>query len=116
MNESQNLPKDRDAQLRLELIAMHLDVKRYGSRWNFLRVLAIFFVAAILLLTYDHHHQNIIFFALVAGAFWLQIIYFVHVPRKRLFLAFFERHHPELCSWLQESAELEAMAQFEKRA
>jgi hypothetical protein len=51
---------------------------------------------------------------LVIPPFVLHKIYFVDVPEAKVFTAYFELHHPELCSWLEESAALEARLAYEK--
>ena len=54
-------------------------------------------------------------FIFIIPGFILHKSYFIDLPATKAVLAFFEQNHPELCSWLPESALLEAKLLFEQK-
>jgi len=55
-------------------------------------------------------------FTFMIPAFVLHKCYFIDLPATKSVLVFFEQNHPELCSWLPESALLEATMLYERKA
>jgi hypothetical protein len=105
-------------QLRLSLLALHRRRLLLGPRRNFFIMLALLAAgtgAAIYLLPSDSflYLFPVIF---IVPPFALHHSYFIDLPATKSVLAFFEKNHPELCSWLPESALLEAKMLYEQKA
>jgi len=109
------------SQLRLNLLALHRRVVFLGPLRNFFILFAFlisvagaviyFFPASPLL-----QSPFLFTFLFTIPVFTLQNIYFINLPKTKSVLAFFEHNHPELCSWLPESALLEAKMLYEQKA
>jgi hypothetical protein len=104
-------------QLRLSLLALHRRVLFFGPRRNFFMLFAFLSAAtgaAIYLLPSDSflYLFPVIF---IVPPFALHHSYFIELPATKSVLAFFEHNHPELCSWLPESALLEAEMLYEQK-
>ncbi len=54
-------------------------------------------------------------FTLTLLGYFLHKKYFFDLPHAKAILAFFERNHPELCSWLPDSALLEAKILYSQK-
>ena len=106
-----------DPQLRLSLLALHLRVQRLGSQRNFFLLLAIFTAAAGGALYYfpEPKYGWLMPFVFIFSSFNFHRMYFIDLPRDKSILAFFEQNHPEMCSWLEESAVLEAAMAYEQK-
>jgi hypothetical protein len=101
--------------LRLNLLALHRRVLFLGPWWNFLVLLALLFAAAGAALYFFPTNAWVIPFVFIVPSFALHKVYFIDLPATKNLLIFFEQHHPELCSWLEESALLEATMLSEQK-
>ncbi len=97
-----------DQQLRLSILALHRRVMFLGSRWNFYGFLALLVAAQMFLIYLDEPIVKWSIFVFIAAGFALHKTYLIDLPSTKVILAFFEQSHPELCSWVKESAVLEA--------
>jgi hypothetical protein len=79
-----------------------------GSRWNFYGFLALLVAAQMFLIYLDEPIVKWSIFVFIAAGFALHKTYLIDLPSTKVILAFFEQSHPELCSWVKESAVLEA--------
>jgi hypothetical protein len=102
------------AQLRLSLLALHRKTVFLGPVRNFY-IMLVLLAAATGVAIYLFPTSNLVVFILIVPGFILQKTYFIDLPRSKVFLAHFEKHHPELCSWLPESALLEAQVLFNQK-
>jgi hypothetical protein len=104
-----------DPQLRLSLLALHRRVLLLGPQRNFFILLAILIAAtgpAIYAFPFNPFLITVLF---TIPAFVLHKSYFIDLPATKSVLTFFEHNHPELCSWLPESALLEATMLHEQK-
>jgi hypothetical protein len=108
-------------QLRLSLLALHRRVLFFGPLRNFF-ILFVFLIAVTGAVLYFFHASHflkspfLLTFLFTIPAFALHKSYYIDLPRTKSVLAFFEQNHPELCSWLPESALLEAKMLYEQKA
>ena len=105
-----------DPQLRLSLLALHLRVQRLGSRRNFFLLLALCLTGAGAIVYYFPQYGWLVPFGFIFSSSQFHMMYFIELPRDKSILAFFEQNHPEMCSWLEESALLEAAMAYENKS
>ena len=89
-----------------------------GSQRNFYILLA-FLAAAIGATSYLLPSGSFLYLfpvIFIVPPFALHHSYFIELPATKSVLAFFEQNHPELCSWLPESALLDARMLYEQKA
>jgi len=114
-NENSNMSKVDElerAQLRLSLLALHRRVLILGHQGNFFILLALLIAASGAAIYFLPSPYS--FLSIVPG-FVLHEYYFIELPATKSVLAFFEHNHPELCSWMPESALLEAKMMYEHK-
>ena len=103
------------ARLRLSLLALHRRALILGPQRNFFILLAFLIVGTGMAIYFFPSTPFLITFIFTVPAFALHKSYFIDLPASKSVLAFFENNHPELCSWLPESALLEAGMMFERK-
>src|SRR5277367_723580 len=96
------------AQLRLSLLALHRRVLLLGPLRNFFILFALLIAvtgAVIYFFSTSPFLKSpfLLTFLFTIPAFALHKSYFIDLPKTKSVLAFFEKNHPELCSWLPES-------------
>ena len=103
-----------DPQLRLSLLALHHRVLRLGPIRNFYYFLALIIAGAFAVIYFlPSHYSDFAAVPIICAGFQLHRYYFIELPADKTILAFFEQNHPELCSWLEDSAVLEAAKMYE---
>ena len=102
-------------QLRLSLLALHRRRLILGPQRNFFILIALLISALAAVIYFFPSTPFITTFIFTLPAFALHKGYFIDLPATKSVLAFFEQNHPELCSWLPESALLEARMLYEQR-
>ena len=102
-------------QLRLSLLSFHRNVVFLGSQWNFGILLVLLILTTGAGIYFFSSTPFLTTFIFTIPAFALHKSYFIDLPKTKSILAFFEQNHPELCSWLEESAFLEAKMLCEKK-
>jgi hypothetical protein len=113
MSTSQETERE---QLRLSLLALHRRVLILGPQRNFFILAALFLVATGAVEYFFPSTPYPVIFIFVVPVFALHKSYFIDLPATKSVLSFFERNRPVLCSWLPESALLEAEMLNEKKA
>ncbi len=103
-------------QLRMSLLALHRRVLFFGPQRNFYMLLALLMAATVVAMHFFPSTHFLIIFIFVVPGFAIHNGYFIDLPRTKSVLSFFEHNHPELCSWLPESALLEAKLESDAKA